>query len=222
MVEIITADDTQIDQNYFSCMLQYPVQFLGQIVRDQRCWKLVQSHSSFLRRKVIPWAAADPDWPMHVFISITDNYSIDTVVDNPCNGSHPLLDTHVISWKSWARHCFGGYFRTTPMIRPNSLTLPRTSGIPMPLLPDRIGSMLSLEPQVPHHYWWQVHNPLGLFPSSSDYKGYFNCTGAAWTGSLRKKLLLLVRLFCESCWFNSSEWSTLVMVIEPKFVTIGV
>jgi len=30
------------------------------------------------------------------------------------SGSHPLLDTRVIGWKSWVRCCFGAYFRTTP------------------------------------------------------------------------------------------------------------
>jgi len=45
------------------------------------------------------------------------------------------------------------------MIRPNNLTLaPRIGYIRSPLLPDEIGSMLHLEPQVPRGYMWQVHN----------------------------------------------------------------
>jgi len=33
---------------------------------------------------------------------------------NEYSSSHPLIDTQVISWKSWVRRCFGGYLRATP------------------------------------------------------------------------------------------------------------
>ena len=49
------------------------------------------------------------------------------------------------------------------MIRPNSLTLPRASGVPSSLLPDETGSMLFLEPQVSHRYRWQVNNQTGPY-----------------------------------------------------------
>ena len=45
------------------------------------------------------------------------------------------------------------------MIRPTALHCPRASGIPSPLLPDETGSMPFVEPQAPHRYRWQVHNP---------------------------------------------------------------
>jgi len=41
--------------------------------------------------------------------------------DNAYSGSHPLLDTRVISWKYWVRRCFGVYFRTTPHDPPQQL-----------------------------------------------------------------------------------------------------
>ena len=61
------------------------------------------------------------------------NLVVSEAIQHAYSDSHALLDMRVNSWKSWVRHCFASYFRTTggeqPMIHPNSLTPLRASGI---------------------------------------------------------------------------------------------
>ena len=81
-------------------------------------------------------------------------------VGNAYSGSHPLLETQVISWKSWVRRCFGGYFRTTPHDPPQQLdTAPAHRAYRVPCCLKELAACCFSEPQVPHHYRWQVNNP---------------------------------------------------------------